>query len=490
MNYNSGQFGQTTGHQNQQWPNSPLPPNPNSTPGLNQSYYDSGPLPPAAQHHHPHPFLSAPPTHQYPAQITPNYGAVPPGQYAQNAPQPPYGQQPGGSQQYPQQYSQQYTQQQPIYTQNADVTSQPQSNLQWQLQQRPRDASVPEEQQYKIYVLPTPASPGYDGSQPDYMQHINTTADVNLLISAMRGGGRMYTALIRVLANPKYQDPWALHQLRTNYYSRTRLNLAEQIEQKSQGFFQVALTALFMSPLNYDVYTLQRALSSDVTDVEALNDVLLCRSNADIRAIVNKYKSIKGDDLAQLIESKVETSLFHLYSPILSGTRAENTVPAIYAEVEYEVLKICQIGNPPSIDTTPIVDILASANTAQLRAISSFYEMKYQRILYDDISQKFCGCTEKNGLLRILAFATDSGKSDEARLWDALGQSTRDYSIFTYRALRLYWSGIGALQELHDASMKSDGKLIKTQLDHKLPDGDYRDLMIALIGEKSKPKPR
>ncbi|KAL6693873.1 hypothetical protein J3F84DRAFT_401063 [Trichoderma pleuroticola] len=490
MNYNYGQFGQTTGHQSQQWPNSPLPPNPNLIPGLNQSYYDSGPLPPAAQHHPPHPFLSAPPTHQYPTHITPNYGAVPPSQYDQNAPQPPYGQQPGGSQQYPQQCSQQYTQQQPIYTQHADVASQPQSSLQWQLHQRPRDASVPEEQQYKIYVLPTPASPGYDGSRNFYMQHIDTTADINLLKSVMRGGGRINTALIRALANPKYQDPWALHQLETNYQEQTNNILAEQIGLGTNGDFEEALTALFGGPLDHDVSTLQRALSNDVADVEALNDVLLCRSNADIRAIVNRYKSKTDKDLVQLIESKVETSLFHLYSPILSGTRAENAVPAIYAEVEYEALKIhCQIGRFPSINTTHIVDILAKANTAQLRAISSVYEMKYRRILYDDISQTFCGCTE-NGLLRILAFATDSGKSDVDRLWDALGQSTRDYSILIYRALRLYWSGIGRLQELHAASMKSDGKLIKTQLDDKLPDGDYRDLMIALIGEKSKPRRR
>ncbi|QYT06297.1 hypothetical protein H0G86_013155 [Trichoderma simmonsii] len=481
MNYNTGQFDQTTGHQSQEWPNSPLIPNPNPTPGLDPFYYGSEPLPPAGQHQPPHPFSSASPLYQYPTHITPNDGSIPPSQYAQYAPQPPYGQQLVGIQQYLQQYSQQYTQQQPIDTPQAGVAS-PQPNLQWQLQQWPRYAPILDERQFKIYILPTPPSPGYDESQNVCMQHIDTTADIKKLQAAMEEEVCGNTALIQVLTDPKYQDPRALHQLKTDYERKTNNILAEQIASKTDGDFKVALLALLGGPLDYDVYTLQRALFSE--GIEALNDVLLCRSNADIGAILNKYESTYTDsDLVQLIASKVDNSLFRLYNLILSGTRAEDEAPAIYAEIEEEAATIYRLTNgSPDMPTTPIVNMLASANIGQLRAMSIIYDRNYGKQKLDkDISEKFSGCM-KETLLRILHFAVDSGDSDLTGLCNALTSQRRD--IFIYRALRLYWSGARRLQELHTPSMRNR-RPMETQLIYRLPNGDFRELMIALIGEKS-----
>ncbi|KAL6814420.1 hypothetical protein J3E69DRAFT_359170 [Trichoderma sp. SZMC 28015] len=315
------------------------------------------------------------------------------------------------------------------------------------------------------------------------MQHIDTTADIEKLQAAMEEEVCDNTALIQVLTDPKYQDPRALHQLKTDYEKKTKNILAEQIASKTDGDFKVALLALLEGPLDYDVYTLGRALFSE--GIEALNDVLLCRSNADIGAILNKYESTYTDsDLVQLIASKVDNSLFHLYNLILSGTRAENEAPAIYAEIEEEAARIYRLTNgSPDMPTTPIVNMLASANIGQLRAMSIIYDRNYGKQKLDkDISRKFSGCM-KETLLRILNFAVDSGDSDLTGLWNALTSQRRD--IFIYRALRLYWSGARRLQELHAASMRSNGRQIETQLIYKLPNGDFRELMIALIGEKS-----
>ncbi|OPB44815.1 hypothetical protein A0O28_0089530 [Trichoderma guizhouense] len=312
------------------------------------------------------------------------------------------------------------------------------------------------------------------------MQHIDTTADIEKLQAAMRKEVCDNTALIQVLTDPKYQDPRALHQLKTDYERKTNNILAEQIASKTDGDFKVALLALLWGPLDYDVYTLQRALFSE--GIEALNDVLLCRSNADIGAILNKYESTYTDsDLVQLIASKVDDSLFHLYNLILSGNRAENEAPAIYAEIEKEAARIYRLINGSSDDpTTPIVNMLASANIGQLRAMSIIYGRNYGK-LDEGISGKFSGCM-KETLLRILHFAVDSGDSDLTGLCNALTSQRRD--IFIYRALRLYWSGARRLQELHTPSMRNR-RPMETQLIYRLPNGDFRELMIALIGEKS-----
>ncbi|KAL6799372.1 hypothetical protein GGI42DRAFT_354981 [Trichoderma sp. SZMC 28013] len=340
-----------------------------------------------------------------------------------------------------------------------------------QSQQRPNSLPNPNPD-----VLPTPASPGYDESQNVYMQHIDTTADINRLQAAMRGEGRINTTLIQVLADPKYQDPRALHQLKTNYKEQTGYILADQIRNQIKGKFKVALLALLNGPLDYDVYTLERALSGEVTDKEALNDVLLCRSNADICAIVTKYNSTPDRDLVQLIRSKVDNSVFQLYSPIFDGTRAENAAPVIYAEIEHEAAEIHDlIESPPGTDTTLIVSIFARASIVQLRAISEAYNKEYTPPLHRSVEKKFYG-SKQDILLRILDFATDS-----RYFWYMLMSQARDDNIFIYRALRLYWSDIGRLPELHTVSEQMTTRL------KKLPGRSYRKLMIALIGEKSTP---
>ncbi|PTB51388.1 hypothetical protein M431DRAFT_40121, partial [Trichoderma harzianum CBS 226.95] len=336
---------------------------------------------------------------------------------------------------------------------------------------------VPDLQPSKINIHLTLASPGHDERQNNEI-----TQAIDKLQEAMTSADCDHSTLISVLTDPKFQDPQALHQFQYDYYSQTTLDLAEQIEQKAQGLFRDVLMALLKGPLDHDVYTLEKALSGEDADKRALNNVLLCRSKANIRGIVRKYNSTPGRDLVQLIRSKVDKDLFRLYNVILSGTRVEDAVLDM-AEIDDKVAEIQRlIEGPPTTDLTPIIDILASANAAQLRAMSSVYEKKYQRKLDHDIARKFCGSSTEDALLRILDFATDRGKSDADGLWNVLRPSTKDDNIFIYRALRLYWSGTERLQEVHAAYKKSYGMRLLDNLNESLS-GDYRELMIALIGE-------
>ncbi|KAK4065579.1 hypothetical protein Trihar35433_7699 [Trichoderma harzianum] len=301
----------------------------------------------------------------------------------------------------------------------------------------------------------------------------------------MTEAGCDHSTLISVLTDPKFQDPQALHQFIYDYNSQTTLDLAEQIEQNTQGLFRVALMALLKGPLDHDVDTLEKALSGEDADERALNDILLCRSNANIRGIVRKYNSTPGRDLVQLIRSKVDKDLFHLYNVILSGTRIEDAVLDIPTEIDDKVAEIQRlIEGPPTTDFTPIIDILASANAAELRAMSSAYKKKYQRKLDHDIARKFCGSSMEDALLQILDFATDRGKSDADGLWNVLRPSIKDDNIFIFRALRLYWSSTERLWEVHAAYKKTYGMRLLDHLNESLS-GDYRKLMVALIGEKS-----
>ncbi|KKP06885.1 hypothetical protein THAR02_00966 [Trichoderma harzianum] len=346
-------------------------------------------------------------------------------------------------------------------------------------QQLSGHAPVPNLQPSKINIHLTLASPGHHESQ-----NIEITQAINKLQEAMTKTDCENSTLISVFTDPKFQDPQALHQFKYDYDSQTTLDLAEQIEQITQGLFRVTLIALLKGPLDYDVYTLEKALSGEDADKRALNDVLLGRSNANIRGIVRKYNSIPGRDLVQLIGSKVDKDLFRLYNVILAGSRIEDAVLDM-TEIDDKMAKIQHlIEGPPTTDLTPGIDILASANAAQLRAMSSAYEKKYQRKLDHDIARKFYGSSTEDALLQMLDFATGRGKSDADGLWNVLRPSTKDDNIFIYRALRLYWGGNERLQEVHAAYKRTYGMRLLDNLNESLS-GDYKKLMIALIGEKS-----
>ncbi|KAL7785494.1 hypothetical protein V8C37DRAFT_394119 [Trichoderma ceciliae] len=448
----------------------PVPPAGPQTP----SYYGYGPAPtgspyqgqpyPGGQYQHP---PSGAPAQRYPGQPGTGYGAPPPAQ----------------SIAYGQQYSHQCGQQPPYPPQPYGVAPPVQ---QWQ-QQQPHQSgyvSAPGEQPYAYNVPPTPASPGYDTAQSLSIPRVDTAADVEVLRKAMKGMGCDERALIRVFANRKYQHPWALRQLRNDYDSRFVRELEKDVKDETRGGFENALVALLRGPLDHDVYTLDKALDRAGTDEEALMDVLLCRSNADIRAIAAEYRHTKGRDLLAAIKDDVDDTLFRLYSMVLSATRAEDAAPVMPADIDHKITELQRATEGViGANAVAVAQIFTSASNAQLRAMSDAYRQKYHRSLQDVIEKEFRGDME-DALLRMLVFATaDGGKTDADGLRAPLMKTMKRDKTFIYRALRLYWGDGRRLQAAQAAHQKFYGKALGKQL-KELLSGDYEELMVALIGEK------
>ncbi|KAG3179115.1 hypothetical protein PC129_g25463, partial [Phytophthora cactorum] len=156
---------------------------------------------------------------------------------------------------------------------------------QQQQQQQQWGQPPPGQQPYGYNVPPTPASPGYDQAQRAWTQPVDTTTDAETVRKAMKGMGCDERALIRVFTSTKYQNPWAMAQLVRDYNSRFMRDLAKDIESETRGDVETGLLALIRGPLENDAQVLVKALVRAGTDEDALTAVLLCRSNAGLRAI-------------------------------------------------------------------------------------------------------------------------------------------------------------------------------------------------------------
>ncbi|KAI1371447.1 Annexin [Hypoxylon crocopeplum] len=488
---------------------------------MSQQYYGQypptgGPPPPPGQAGQPHPGYQQPPPGA--SSYYPPGGSPAPGQPPYQ--QPPYsnyntppGQPPAGQySQYPQgqpgQYQNQpYPPQQPPQGQYGQPPAQygyppntypgPNANPPAPVAYPPQQYGVPPPapqwsqpqphqpmQGYGYGVPPNPPSAGYDPAQRAFYAPVDTSADVEAIRKAMKGMGCDEAALIRVLTAPKYENPWAMRQLVQDYNKRFLRDLAKDIESETRSDLETALLALIRGPLESDVRTLIRSLDRAGTDEDALMDVLLCRSNADIQAISSEYRRIKGHELLADIKEDVDDTLFRLYSMVLSATRAEDMVPLNAVEIDQKVTEL-QRATEGTIGANAIsvAQIFTSSNAAQIRALSETYQRKYHRSLKEVIEKEFRGDME-DALLYMLESAIDRARADARRLEKPLYRTPRKDQLFINRVVSLYWDrarldAAKAAYQRYSSTRTSIRNAVRALLS-----GDYEDLMLALLRER------
>lgn len=289
-------------------------------------------------------------------------------------------------------------------------------------------------------------------------------------------------ALIRVFTAPKYANPWAMAQLVRDYNSRFMRDLAKDIESETRGNLETALLALIRGPLEHDARVLVKALDRLGTDESALMDVLLCRSNADIRAISAEYKRIKGRELVADIKEDVEDNLYRLYSMVLSATRAEDAAPVMAAEIDQKVTELQHATEGViGVNAVSVAQIFTSCNDAQIHALSEAYQRKYHRSLQDVIEKEFRGDME-DALLRMLQSAMDRALMDAERLREPLTKTVRKDRLFTNRVISLYWDQ-NRMNAAKVAYRKRYGRSFANEVKEQFS-GDYENLILALVREK------
>lgn len=314
---------------------------------------------------------------------------------------------------------------------------------------------------------------------------MDTSADVEGLRKAMKGMGCDEAAIIKIVTGPKYQNPWAIQQLVQDYNKRFIRDLEKDIKSETRGDFEDGLMAILRGPLANDVRTLDKAMDRAGTNEAAVADVLLGRSNADVRAIAAEYKRVKGKELLSDIKSEFNGDLYRLYSMVLGATRAEPGAPVIAAEIDSKVSELHRategvIGS----NAVSVAQIFASSSDAQVHAINEAYRRKYHRDLQDVIEKEFRGDVE-DALLHMLLNSSDKARSDAEWLRQPMARKLSVKSAtLIYRVTTLYWDK-GRLDAAKDAYKRHFGKPLAKDVKDFLS-GDYEDLVIALIGEKKK----
>jgi annexin A7/11 len=269
-------------------------------------------------------------------------------------------------------------------------------------------------------------------------------------------------------------------QLVQDYNTRFLRNLEEDIKSETRGDLETALLALMRGPLGHDAHVLNKALNRLGTDEDALMDVLLNRSNADLIAIIAEYKRVTQRDLLVDIKDDVDENLFRLCSMLLSAKRAEDAAPVLAHEIDAKVTELQRATEGMiGANAVAVAQIFASSNAAQINAMAEAYQRKYHRSLAEVIEKEFRGDME-DALLRMLTSAQNRADYDAFRLREAL--TKRKDKLLINRVVSLYWD-LPRLEAAKQAYRKKFNVTFAKEVKVLLK-GDLEDVILAMIREK------
>ncbi|KAG8531420.1 uncharacterized protein KY384_003049 [Bacidia gigantensis] len=307
-----------------------------------------------------------------------------------------------------------------------------------------------------------PPSPGYD---PRAQAHIDMSQQADSLRKAMKGFGTDEDALIKILAPIPPQNIGALKQ---QFHQRHHRSLEKDVESEISGYFELCMLSILRGPLQQDVYCLHRALSGAGTNEDLLNDVLIGRSNADIRAIKEAYQQTHRRSLEADVKGDLSMKTERMFSMILTANRAEASAPVIPQAIDQDVAEIHRATEGRvGAEQLTVCSILTSRNDAQIRAIAKVYDQKYRRPLESVVKAEFSGHME-DALVQMVRCGADRAMRDAIRLEDAMaGAGTKD-EMLIYRTCQSHWD-------------RTHMQQVKGAYQHRF----HRDLIKRIQGETS-----
>ncbi|PWN42125.1 Annexin [Ceraceosorus guamensis] len=330
---------------------------------------------------------------------------------------------------------------------------------------------------YYYNGIPVPPPPGAPPAPPP--AGIDGAQLAESVRKATKGFGTDEKLLISTIAP---LDAFQVDALSKSFKSISGKEIVKVLEKETSGWFEYALRLKVLGPLAGDCWLLNRACDGAGTHEDLLNEVLLARSNADMWALKQAYKSIYGKDLERVVEGELSVKTKRIFSMAMNGNRTEENVPPNPSDVSRDVQALKSAARGMGTDEITICSILVGRSQAQLVAIAREYQHKHGA-LSSMVRSEFSGHM-RDALLFIADGAERGGQGierDAQLLENAMaGMGTKDERL-TYRLIRLHWNR----HRFNEVKMAYAGLVNKKGLRSRVAgetSGDYGRFLEALVG--------
>ncbi|XP_052777924.1 annexin A6-like [Mya arenaria] len=295
------------------------------------------------------------------------------------------------------------------------------------------------------------------------------------LRKAMKGLGTDEAKIIEVMSSHTNQQR---QEIFTSFKTQFGKDLRSELKSEISGRFEDLVLALLETPVNYDARELKAAIKGAGTDEGALIEILCSRSNAQILAIKQAYKTLFKSDLEKDIMSDTSGHFKRLLVSQLAAGRDESgsVDPDTAAQDAKELFEAG--ANKLGTDESTFNRILSLRGYAQLKAVFEAYQQNHGKDIEAVIQAETSGYLE-DGYLAIVRIAKNPPAYFAQRLHKSMkGAGTKDSTLIRVVASRSEVDMIQIKQEFQRLFGKTLGSFIKGDTS-----GDYKKLLLALCAE-------
>lgn len=305
--------------------------------------------------------------------------------------------------------------------------------------------------------------------------NFDALADAEKLRKAMKGFGTDEQAIIDVVANRSSDQRQKIKAAFKTAYGK---DLIKDLKSELSGHVEELILALFMPATYYDAWSLHHAMKGAGTKESVLIEILCSRTNAEIRNIVQCYKSEFGRDIEKDIRSDTSGHFERLLVSMCQGNRDESTNVNMQ-QAESDAQRLYQAGEGKlGTDESSFNLVLASRSYPQLKAVAEAYARISKRDLLSVIGREFSGYIE-DGLKAIMLCAINRPAYFAERLYKAMkGAGTNDSTLIRVVVTRSEIDLVQIKQVFAQMYQKSLSAMIQSDTS-----GDYRRLLIAITGQ-------
>ncbi|KAK7092446.1 annexin A6-like [Littorina saxatilis] len=308
----------------------------------------------------------------------------------------------------------------------------------------------------------------------------NPEQDCEVLKKAMKGFGTDEEAIIEVLSKRSGEQR---KQISDTYKTQFGKDLGKELSSELSGNFKTLCVEMLLSPAEFDAKQINKAIKGLGTDEKALIEIICTRSNAELQAIKEAYKTMYGKDVETDVAGDTSGNFKTLLVGCLQGNRPEG--PEFdRAKAKQDAQALLDAGvNKWGTDESRFQVILVARSYAQLRATFQEYAKLANKDIEDTIRSEMSGDL-KEGMLSIVQVIRSKATHFAKELHRAMkGLGTDDATLVRIIASRCEVDMVQIKEEFQRNFKQSLYQFIVDDTS-----GDYRIMLCNLIGEPYKKK--
>ena len=260
------------------------------------------------------------------------------------------------------------------------------------------------------------------------------------------------------------------------YYEYFKKNLLDELKSELNGNFKETVFSLFLTPVDFDCYHLDKAMKRLGTNEDTLIEILSSRSNERIKEIKKRYKEKYNRDLVKDVEKDTSGSFRKILKRLLDGCRPNNYANEQECNESAQRLYTAALKKKESLSDT-FIYMFTEKSREEIAMIAQIYFKWYSKTLFELIESLFSGDFKR--ILKAIIYSLLSPSEYFAyRIHKAVkGIGTKDTIL------------IRVLVSRDEIDIERIKRYYKQLYDKSLYDtvknetsGDYQKILLELIG--------